>query len=714
LVEKKPGDPGYWPLPQYVPPPPKPKQKKPGEPGYVPQPEYVPPPPSPEVGEEGYVPARGEYSEELLAEHPGAAQMYRGEEAIKRGKELEYQYMSQRVTGALAGKPPGIYQIPGTDYYAIVGTTGTVKILSKGKFERYEAGGWTLKEALELDLISPVEYRTGFLMEPMVSGAVWGKYAKFEELWTKDPFGALKFGLAEGLISPTQYGLELEALERHQTLSGLIVDINKLIERANKLSMDIYEARLGIYELRKDILGTLALEPWTPKTVTETFHEFFYGGGLERELWAIAHAPLYGYEEAKKKYKAPTYVGGPVGDPFAGVTGTAWLTEGTIGRIEADVFGKPSPRSKLATWQELGISYAIIGGTVVGVYVAQKYGPRVWTWAKTKVTRKLFPEQYYFERYIGVAPKVEEVDTGFRVLTKTGKAGWTYSELSVTEKPIVETKWSPTLWEKPKGFKPTIYGWGPSEVLPSKAGMALYAQTVTKTVTETVAKQTPSLAKIVAPMSITAIKPKLEEKVKLEELEVSIPYLVKSTLGQPPSKYAMKPLPKLEMPAYPTLKLDLPMHPLEKQKRRELEETLAMLKLDQFQLSKLREAQTQTSRQLSKMDQTVKQLPKEIQLPRQFQPQLPKEIQLPKQWQPQLPKEWIEQIPKQIPKPPPFLFKFDWPREMRLPRGKGFWGGWFKRVHAIAEPREVMRALGIAPTRRVVKKVHRKTRGRRH
>jgi len=285
LVNKKPGEPGYWPLPRYVPPPPKPKQKKPGEPGYVPQPEYVPPPPSPVVGEEGYVPARGEYSEELLAEHPGAAQMYRGEEAIKRGKELEYQYMRQRVTSVLSDKPPGIYEIS-ADYVAVVSTTGEVKIISKGALEKYETGGWTWKEALELGLVSPVEYRTSFLMDPMVSGAVWGKYAKFEELWTKDPFGALKFGLAEGLISPKEYEYQLESLGRYEQLAGLTTNINKLWQDIYGFQFEISKVRTDIWKMQYE----LGLQTEYPGWKVTGWQEIFDIKTMERTYWPKVEA----------------------------------------------------------------------------------------------------------------------------------------------------------------------------------------------------------------------------------------------------------------------------------------------------------------------------------------------------------------------------------------------------------------------------------------
>jgi len=111
---------------------------------------------------------------------------------------------------------------------------------------------------------------------------------------------------------------------------------------------------------------------------------------------------------------------------------------------------------------------------------------------------------------------------------------------------------------------------------------------------------------------------------------------------------------------------------------------------------------------LPRITELTKLKPRELQAPwvrlKQGQPQLQiPRLDIPQLQTPRLVPPW--RPPPPPPPPPPILFDFKWPGELRLPGGGRMWGGWFKRVHPIAEPREVMRALGLAPTRRAKRHV---------
>jgi len=177
----------------------------------------------------------------------------------------------------------------------------------------------------------------------------------------------------------------------------------------------------------------------------------------------------------------------------------------------------------------------------------------------------------------------------------------------------------------------------------------------------------------------------------------------------PKPKLALKP--RLKHLPFELEKLMFKPIELAYQKGKKREETLPLLRVEPTAKPRKREKAFGLSisgvAQAQAVSQTQKQMQKQMQNLLQIQTQK-LDIPTPRvPWPPELDIPWPDHggRPPPPPPPPPFPFKFDWPREMRLPRGGGFWGGWFKRVHPIATPREVMQALGMAPARRVKRHV---------
>lgn len=344
----------------------------------------------------------------------------------------------------------------------------------------------------------------------------------------------------------------------------------------------------------------------------------------------------------------------------------------------------------------------VILSVVLGKALSVAWKGAKWAGSKTKAAliKRLFPESYYYQKYVGAAQPVSTTADPFKVLTKTPQ-GWRYKALDIGWQTGKKTIWAPTQWAKPKGYTPTPKPWTPPEPLKDLTqyvgrGSTLISQQVTKTVT---AKPTTAYPKLALLFTPTTIKTEAKEQyIQLQDLfeqkalVLGEPSLVKWKGKQYPSIYEVeaslfrkeqKQYPEektLALGEYPTtkeLERVFPMVTRQKQYDKQLQKQLGKLRLK----SHVREGQLQigVSKQALRSQAIQAQRLKQAQQLRQVQIQRRIQVQIP-----------------------------TYPRELRLElrgvelkRREGLlFGGWYRKKHPIAPPSQLLRlTLGERPTK---------------
>jgi len=186
---------------------------------------------------------------------PEGVKVYRGEEVAKREAELSYQFQKERLTRLKASHPElfmkiapfrtewekkysakeiaekyavenpefrGPLEIVGTGQIAVITDIG-VRLYPKDWLKKL-----TVDQAYEIGAITPQKYAKIMRERLRAIERFYKAKRKFEKLLKEDPFKALRYARDEGLITRTQYKVELDTLKRRKRLGELIAAVEAL------------------------------------------------------------------------------------------------------------------------------------------------------------------------------------------------------------------------------------------------------------------------------------------------------------------------------------------------------------------------------------------------------------------------------------------------------------------------------------------------------
>lgn len=277
--------------------------------------------PEPEVGEPGYVPAVPEVETETAA-------VYRGEEAEKRSAELEYERATQfleTVAEKHVREKPGqpIIYTHG-DYSVFVSPAGTYEIIRTQnlRFLQERLSHMTYEQAYRLGYIPKEEYfryKRSEAMQRQTAARLWAmKTTRYRQLWeTEGPESALSYALAAGLMSPEQYGAEIQKIARQREQYEVNLAVLQLTEAVQgpKAAMEFalslgwvsrpeYEAWSRQAAYKQAAAQRLSILEWMDVKKT---YEKLWQEDPNKALEYLYRKKVITAEEYKREYLHPTF-----------------------------------------------------------------------------------------------------------------------------------------------------------------------------------------------------------------------------------------------------------------------------------------------------------------------------------------------------------------------------------------------------------------------